>query len=88
MVGKITSLLVALSVMVLFVQAQVSDNEGGDCGINEFYTTCGSGCGDQRCFAKYRKGVYCPDVCRVGCYCVAGTARNTTGSCVPVNECA
>lgn len=54
-------------------------------GNFETYTNCGSGCGDRNC--EDDPNQMCPAVCREGCFCMGGYARNQLGECIPFDEC-
>jgi hypothetical protein len=57
------------------------------CGENEVYSTCGSGCGDLSCQQPDSKNLVCPAVCRVGCFCAEGYVRDANGKCVTPDQC-
>lgn len=57
-----------------------------DCPENETYLPCGPACQTecatlgQPCYIAYFR---CPD----GCYCNSGYARDSTGKCIPIEQC-
>jgi hypothetical protein len=57
------------------------------CGENEVYSTCGSGCGDLTCKQPDSKNLVCPAVCKVGCFCGEGYVRDANGKCVTPDQC-
>lgn len=57
-----------------------------DCGLNEEYNECGSGCGDLTCDYPSYENLLCPAVCTSGCFCIKGFVRNK-GKCIPVKDC-
>lgn len=54
-------------------------------GKFESYNGCGSGCGDLGCGDDPNR--ICPAVCREGCFCNSGYARNQLGECIPISDC-
>jgi Trypsin Inhibitor like cysteine rich domain len=55
-------------------------------GVNEEYTTCGSGCGDSDCSDPNNIARICPAVCREGCFCKQGYVRQN-GVCILIEDC-
>lgn len=56
------------------------------CGDNEEYLSCGSGCGDLTCENPSYTNMTCPDFCNEGCFCVEGYVRKY-GKCIPSSDC-
>ena len=46
-----------LSMLFFFSKANFLEN---DCPAGEYYTTCGSGCGDTTCLEAAKPGLVCP----------------------------
>ncbi|XP_017786991.1 PREDICTED: alpha-tectorin-like isoform X1 [Nicrophorus vespilloides] len=63
------------------------------CGLNELFTSCGSGCSSPRYICGEPVGdpstwpKYCPAVCVPRCYCKDGYLRNSKGKCVLPEVC-
>uniref|UniRef100_A0A182WBB9 TIL domain-containing protein n=1 Tax=Anopheles minimus TaxID=112268 RepID=A0A182WBB9_9DIPT len=85
MLGKVSFLVVLLSVLVLCVYAQSPKPARPMCRRGEAFTECGSSCTEPKCKSR---NMICPAVCGPGCFCKEGYARNPKGVCVPRFMCA
>ncbi|XP_011299076.1 chymotrypsin-elastase inhibitor ixodidin-like [Fopius arisanus] len=74
-------LITIMTITVIDVNCQDGER---NCGPNETWDSCGSGCGEATCHNPRRtKGVMCPAVCVPGCFCNRGWIRSEPrGSCV------
>ncbi|XP_063977862.1 chymotrypsin-elastase inhibitor ixodidin-like [Diachasmimorpha longicaudata] len=70
-------LIAVVMACVMGVNCQDRERE---CGPNETWNSCGSGCGEATCQnPRPTKGVYCPAVCVSDCFCNRGWIRSRTG---------
>ena len=72
-------ILLLFTVLLLLLFSDRCDNP------NEEFSGCRNNC-TESCAARTSQ-VTCPTVCRSGCFCVSGYARNPAGNCVMLNQC-
>ncbi|XP_054161710.1 zonadhesin-like [Oppia nitens] len=66
----------------------VTDKPEVNCGLNQYYNTCGSQCSEScKLFANGIDKPTCGPECTPGCYCNKGLFRNSYGACVPKDQC-
>ncbi|KAF2893839.1 hypothetical protein ILUMI_12342 [Ignelater luminosus] len=85
---KMRSSLYAL-VFFFVVAAAFGKPQGGNrCGKNEVYSDCHPHPSCQLTCDNYQNPPQiCPAVCSIGCACQPNFVRNSSGSCVPRNQC-
>ena len=70
---------------ILFVLSIVS-LASGQCGVGEFYTSCGSAC-PATCDNFNITDMGCIALCVPGCFCEEGKVRAPDGTCIQPSAC-